>query len=135
MKLWIHLNFAGNCAQAFDFYERHLGGKLLMLMRQDEAPGASTRAGGEPPVLHARMELGTSTLLGNDVPANIHKPMRSAYLYLAVDSTEEAEKIYGLLAEGGEVFTPLQETFFATRFSQFRDRFGTLWMLLHERPR
>jgi len=28
---------------------------------------------------------------------------------------------------------PLQETFFATRFSQLRDRFGVLWSIIHER--
>ena len=28
----------------------------------------------------------------------------------------------------------MQETFFATRFAQFRDKFGTLWMILHEKP-
>jgi uncharacterized glyoxalase superfamily protein PhnB len=41
MKLFTHLNFAGNCAQAFHYYEQNLGGKILMLMKQSEAPGAS----------------------------------------------------------------------------------------------
>jgi PhnB protein len=59
--------------------------------------------------------------------------MRSAYLYLSVDSAEEAERVYGLLMEGGEVYMPLQETFFASRFSQLRDQFGTLWTLINER--
>jgi PhnB protein len=29
---------------------------------------------------------------------------------------------------------PMQETFFATRFGQLRDRFGINWMIIHERP-
>jgi PhnB protein len=77
--------------------------------------------------------VGGSVLLGNDVPVERHQPMRSAYLYLAVGSVEEAERIYGALAEGGETYMPLQETFFASRFSQLRDRFGVLWTLIHER--
>jgi PhnB protein len=28
----------------------------------------------------------------------------------------------------------MQETFFAGRFVQIRDRFGINWMILHERP-
>jgi PhnB protein len=28
----------------------------------------------------------------------------------------------------------MQETFFATRFGQLRDRFGINWMIIHERP-
>jgi len=27
----------------------------------------------------------------------------------------------------------MQETFFATRFAQLRDRFGINWMIVHER--
>jgi PhnB protein len=60
------------------------------------------------------------------------QPMRSVYLSLNVDT--EAEWIYKLLSDGGEIFMPMQETFFASRFGQFRDRFGISWMILHERP-
>jgi PhnB protein len=134
MKLFTQLNFPGNCAQAFQYYEQNLGGKLLMLMRQSEAPGANRTSEGKDPVIHARLELGETVLMGNDVPPDHHQPMRSVYLYLGVDSAEEAERIYNLLVKGGEAYMPLQETFFASRFSQLRDQFGTLWTLIHERP-
>jgi PhnB protein len=39
--------------------------------------------------------------------------------------------VYALLSDGGEVFMPMEETFFATRFAMLRDKFGTSWMLLH----
>jgi PhnB protein len=134
MKLFTHLNFPGNCEQAFRYYEQNLGGKLLMLMRQSEAPGASRSSQGEDAVIHARMELGGNVLMGNDVPSDHHQPMRSVYLYLGVDSTEEAERIYSLLVKDGEAYMPLQQTFFASRFSQLRDKFGVLWTLIHEQP-
>src|ERR1700733_89247 len=127
MKLCTHLNFPGNCAQAFHFYEQNLGAKLLMLMRQSKAPGANRKTEDEDPVIHARMELGGTVLVGNDVPPERHQPMRSVYLYLGVDSAEEAERIYTLLVQGGEAYMPLKETFYASRFSELRDRFGTLW--------
>ena len=38
------------------------------------------------------------------------------------------------LSMGGQVFMPMQETFFASRFGQVRDRFGINWMILHQRP-
>jgi PhnB protein len=60
--------------------------------------------------------------------------MRSVYLYLSLDSTAEAERVHKLLAEGGEIFMPMEETFFATRFSMLRDRFGVSWSIIHERP-
>jgi PhnB protein len=134
MKFFTHLNFPGNCAQAFHYYEQNLGGKILTLMKRSEAPGASRNPEGEDLVLHARMEIGGTVLIGNDVPSDRFRPMRSAYLYLGVDSVEDAERIYSLLVESGHAYMPLQETLFASRFSQLRDQFGTLWTLIHERP-
>jgi len=130
MQLHTYLNYGGNCEQAFRFYEQHLGGTITMLMRHDEQPAPSE----VPPewkgkVLHARMTLGGTALLGADIPS--YQPMRSAYLSLSVSSDEEAERVYGLLSDGGQIFMPIQETFFASRFAMLRDRFGTSWMLLH----
>jgi len=136
MKLLTYLNYGGNCAQAFRFYEEHLGGEIKMMMKHGEMPGASD----VPPewsdaILHARIDLGGTELLGADVPPERFQPMRSAYLTLVVDSSEEAERIYALLSEGGQIFMPMEETFFAFRFAMLRDRFGTSWMLIHEKPR
>ncbi len=105
-----------------------------MLMKQSQAPGAAPNTGGEDPVLHARIQIGEAILIGNDVPPDRFQPVRSVYLYLSVDSAQEAERIYGLLIKGGEAYMSLQETFFASRFSQLRDQFGALWTLIHERP-
>jgi PhnB protein len=41
MKLHTYLNYGGNCAEAFRFYEKHLGGKIIMMMKQGEQPGPS----------------------------------------------------------------------------------------------
>ena len=59
--------------------------------------------------------------------------MRSAYLSLSVDSVEEAERVYALLTDGGQIFMKMEETFFASRFAMLRDRFGTSWMILGPR--
>ena len=136
MQLHTFLNYGGNCAQAFRFYEEHLGGKITMLMNRGQMPNANE----VPPessdsILHARMTLGETELLGADVPPNRFLPMRSVYLSLSVDSTAEAERIYALLSDGGQIFMPMEETFFAFRFAMLRDQFGTSWMILHERPR
>ena len=136
MKLYTQLNFGGNCEEAFHFYEEHLGGRITMMMKASDLPPQAPRPPGSPEaVIHARMTVAGVELIGNDVPQNYFKPVRSAYLYLAVDSADAADKIYKALAEGGEVSLPIAETFFATRFAQLRDRFGTLWTILHERPR
>lgn len=132
MKLDIYLNYDGKCEQAFRFYERHLGGKITMMMRHGEGPEqANVPADRKLAILHARIEIGTMVLMGADIPGA--EPMRSAYLTLSADSAEEAERIYALLSDDGQIFMKMEETFFASRFAQLRDKFGTSWMLLHER--
>jgi PhnB protein len=134
MQLYTYLNYGGNCRQAFEFYAEHLGGKILMLQTHGEAPGSGNASPEmKDAVLHARIKLGGTTIFGADVPAERFQPMRSAYLSLSVDSSAEAERIYALLSDGGQIFMKMEETFFAHRFAMLRDRFGTSWMLLHER--
>ena len=135
MNVDTYLNFGGNCAEAFRFYEENLGGKIGMIMTFDQMPGPNQAPPGmEKGVLHAQIEIGGTRLMASDVPAERFQPMRSAYICLHADSDADAERFYGLLSEGGEVFLALQETFFATRYAQLRDRFGVLWMVIHEKP-
>lgn len=133
MKLTTYVNFAGTCAEAFRYYEKHLGGKIGMMMTHGQAPDQSrVNPEWKEAVLHARISLGGTELSAADIPNA--QPMRSAYLTLGVDSDVEAERIFSALSDGGQVLMPMEETFFASRFGQVRDRFGINWMILHERP-
>jgi len=131
MQLHTYLNFGGNCEQAFRFYEQHLGGKITMMMRHGEQPNSSSVAAEwRNAVLHARITLGGTELLGADIPPDRFQPIRSAYLSLTFDSDADAERAYALLSDGGQIYMPLETTFFASRFAMLRDRFGTSWMIL-----
>jgi PhnB protein len=135
MKVRTYLNYGGNCKQAFEFYEKNLGAKITSMMTFDQMPDPSQA----PPnmakaVLHARLNLGDAEIMASDAPPERFQPMRSAYISLSADSTPEAERIYKLLADGGEIFMPMAETFFAQRFGMLRDKFGTSWMVIHEKP-
>jgi PhnB protein len=133
MRVYTQLNFGGNCEEAFQFYEANLGGEILMMMRQDQAPGSNATGDAGKAIIHARLAIGDTVLIGNDVPSSVFQKIRSVYIYLSVDSSEEAERVYKLLAQDGEIYMPLAETFYATRFSQLRDRFGVSWSIIHER--
>ena len=131
MKLDIYVNYKGNCREAFQFYEKHLGGKIIMMSTFNEMPDSSNiPEERKNDILHARIEIGNTLIMGADIPHA--EPMRSAYLTLSVDSIEEAERIYKVLADGGEIFMKLEQTFYASRFAMLRDKFGTNWMLLCE---
>jgi PhnB protein len=132
VQLDVYLNFAGNCREAFHFYERHLGGRITMMMTHGEGPNAANLpADQRDAIIHARITIGRTVVMGADIPKA--EPMRSAYLTLSTESEQEAERMYALLSEGGQIFMKMEKTFFANRFAMLRDRFGTSWMLLHER--
>ena len=131
MKLDVYLNYAGTCEEAFRFYEQHLGGRIVMSMKHSDAPQSGVPPEWRDKVLHAQLELGGSRIRGADIPNA--EPMRSAYVTLGLESAEEAERVYALLSDGGQIFMKMEQTFFASRFAMLRDRFGTSWMLLHER--
>jgi PhnB protein len=135
MRLHTFLNYGGNCEQAFRFYEKHLGGKVTMMMTHGQAPNTKDAPPNQTnAILYARMRIGETDLMGSDVPPERFQPMRSAYLSLSVNSIEEAERIVALLSEDAEILMPMQETFFAFRFAMLRDKFGTSWMIINERP-
>ena len=130
MKLAIYVNYRGTCEDAFLFYAEHLGGKITELVRHAEMGHPGVPADWGRKVVHARMELAGTVVQGADIPTA--EPMRSAYLSLSLGSEAEAERVYALLTDGGEVFMKMERTPFANRFAMLRDRFGTSWMLLHQ---
>ena len=130
MKLDVYVNYRGTCEEAFRFYEQQLGGRITGRVRHGEQPNPRMPADWKEKILHARIEIGGTVLMGADIPQS--EPMRSAYLALTLDSEAEAERVYALLTDGGEIFMKMERTPFANRFAMLRDRFGTSWMLLHQ---
>jgi PhnB protein len=87
-----------------------------MMMTHGQAPDQSkVNPSWKNAVLHARVSIGGTELLGAEIPSA--QPMRSAYLSLSVESDADAERIFSALSDGGEVFMPMQETFFAVGVS------------------
>lgn len=133
MKMNTYVNFAGKCAEACRYYEKHLGAKIGMMMTHGQGPDAGRWSPEwREAVLHARIHIAGTELMAADIPNA--EPMRSAYLSLGTDSDGEAERVFAALSDGGQVLMAMQETFFASRFGQVRDRFGINWMIVHERP-
>lgn len=135
MKTHPYLNFGGNCAEALRFYQQHLGAKIEMMMTYGQSPDQTVvTPENKDFVLYAQLALGQTHIKASDVAPDRFQPIRSVYLTLEVTSDAEAERIFGVLSESGQVYMPLVETFFATKFAQLRDRFGVSWMVIHERP-
>lgn len=133
MQLIPYLNFAGDCRQAFDFYQRVLHGRILAQMTYGESP----MAGQMPPgsgalIMHAHLQAGSAELMGADGPSPQAAEAASGIcINVMVDDSGEAERIFHALAEGGEVTLAMAETFWAHRFGMLVDRYGKPWMVNH----
>jgi PhnB protein len=130
MKLNPHLNFNGNCAVAYKFYEQHLGAKTLFSITY----GASPMAGEFPAeyadkIMHATIEIGDVTVMGADSPPGYYQEPNGFCISLSFDDVAEAERVFNALAENGKVNMPLQQTFWAKKFGMLIDQFGIPWMV------
>lgn len=135
MDVTVHLDYDGDCEEAFRFYEDLLGGKIESMMRWDEMPGGSSA----PPemakkIMHASMKLANTTLMGADAAPGRYAAPQGVTVSIGVESGSEAERIFAALAEGGRVTMPMDQTFFASHFGMCVDRFGIPWMVVCEKP-
>ena len=135
MQTASHLHFNGNCREAFDFYAKTLGGRVVFSMTYGEAPGAQqTTSESRNKIIHARIDFGGQFLLGCDTPAGHYHPPQGFNVMANVEKPAEAQRIFRALAEGGQITMPFEETFWAHRFGMCTDRFGVPWMVNCEKP-
>ena len=133
MKINPYLTFDGTCEQAMRFYAEALRGELGMLMRFRDSPGCEEL----PPdlIMHARLNVGDEVLMASDNhPAFPYEGIKGCSISLNVDSPEEAQRVFDVLAGGGKVEMPLAETFWARSFGMLKDRFGVAWMINCAKP-
>jgi PhnB protein len=130
MKLNPYLTFDGNCEEAFKAYEKILGGEIVAMMPHEGTPAEGhVPAEWRKKIIHARLVIDGTVLMGSDAPADRYKPMQGFTVTLNIKEPAEAERVFNALAEGGSVLMPLADTFWAKKFGMATDRFGTPWMI------
>ncbi len=130
MQLNSYLIFNGQCEAAFHFYQQTLGGKIEAMIPHAGTPAEShVPAEWASKIMHARLTVGASTLMGSDAPPERYEPAKGCSVNIGVHDPAEAERIFQTLAENGSIYMPLEKTFWATRFGMLVDRFGIPWML------
>lgn len=131
-----YLNFDGNCREAFECYEKLLGGKIEMMMRFADMPDmpqsndVSEGCGFSPDgIMHASLSFGGGTLMGSDAPEGRYQQPQGFFVQLQIESLSQAQQTFEALAEGGQVLMPFAETFWAEGFGMLVDTFGIPWMV------
>ena len=128
MEWSVHLVFAGNCEEAFRFYERVLGGKIVGMLAYSASPAAAeVPAEWREKIVHATVLIGGKQLSGADVVPEQYVAPQGFFLLIDAAGAAEAERTFAALAEGGAVRMPLQKTFWSPAFGVVVDRYGVPW--------
>jgi PhnB protein len=131
MSLQPYLFFDGRCDEALDFYKKAIGAKVDMLMRFKEAPDQSMISpGSADKVMHAAVHIGDTQVLMSDGHCQGKANFQGFGLAVSVKDEAEADKMFGALANAGQVTMPMAKTFFSPRFGMVTDKFGVLWMIM-----
>lgn len=133
MQVQPYLFFEGRCEEALNFYRQALGAEVTMLMRykdnpEPQAPGMCP-PGSENKVMHSSFNIGQTMLMASDGLCQGKPSFQGFSLSLTVADAAEAERLFGVLADGGQVQMPLGKTFFSPMFGMTADRFGVSWMI------
>jgi PhnB protein len=135
MKSYPYLSFNGQCAEAFRYYEKVLGGKVIMKMTWGESPMAKeTPADWGGKIMHAHFEVDGHSIAGADAPPGQYSKPQGICVTLDITDPAEADTVFESLADGGSVQMAIQETFWAKRFGIATDKFGIPWMINCGKP-
>ena len=128
-----YLFFDGSCEEALAFYKNAIGAELNMLMRYKDCPEPldpkMVPPGSEDRVMHASFKVGDTTIMASDGSPAQRSQFQGFALSLQPANPAEADRLFGALAEGGQVRMPMGKTFFSPRFGMVADKFGVLWMI------
>jgi PhnB protein len=130
MRVNPYLSFPGTCREAFTFYAAVLNGKLSDMLTHDGMPsGMDIPDGWGPKILHAQLVVGNTVIMGSDTPPPHYVTPAGFWVSISIDSPAAADKVFAALSDGGTIFMPIKETFWAVRFGMTIDRFATPWMV------
>jgi PhnB protein len=127
MQLANYLFFTTMCEQALDFYARCGLGKVTTLVRYGDNGMPVPHEAFRGKIMHSRFEGPGVLFYASD--NHDAEPMRGSAHILMMDDKESTDRLFGLLAEGGLVTTPLGVQPWGDYYGKLTDRFGVQWML------
>ncbi|MHA2253627.1 MAG: VOC family protein [Candidatus Kariarchaeaceae archaeon] len=125
-QLTVYLIFNGNCKEALSFYETCLDGKIVSMTTYKDSP-VEFATENDHLIFDSHFQADDFILRASDSP-NETSIGRNFALFVSFSSSEELDKVFTKLAEGGSVTMPLAETS-GVQFGMLVDKFGIQWML------
>lgn len=133
-KLNPYLNFNGQCREALTFYQECFEGDLEFQKVAESPMAAKMPSEKGPLILHGALSKdGHTLLMGSDMIGNALHAGNSIMLCVNCSSDQEINTIFNRLSAGGQVKTPLHQSFWGATYGELKDRFGMDWMLNYTR--
>ena len=133
MQIQPYLFFEGRTEEALGFYRKALGAEVTAMMRFRESPEPQHNPpGSAEKVMHASFTVAGNTIMASDGRSSGAARFDGFALSLMPRDRATADRIFGALAEGGEVVMSLEKTFWSPAFGVMKDRFGVTWMVTLE---
>jgi PhnB protein len=128
MDFSLHLVFDGQCRAAFEFYADVFRGQIGTMLTYGDSPMASdVPTEHHSRIVHASLTVAGRELAGADVLPDDFEQPQGFYVLLHPKEPVESERVFGRLAEGGEIRIPLQKAFWSPSYGSLVDRFGVPW--------
>ena len=133
MQVQPYLQFDGRCEEALEFYKKALGAQVEVMMRFNQSPEqhpGMCAPGNEDKIMHSCFRIGDTQIMASDGRAEGKPVFQGFALSVSARDAADADRMFGALADGGQVQMPLSKTFFSPRFGMVADRFGMGWMVI-----
>ncbi len=128
MSLSFHIDFNGQCREAFEFYAEHLKGTIgTMLEFKDSPVSESVSKEWQHKIVHANILIEGIELAGADVKPEQYQKPKGFNILLGLNTENAVKSIFNQFSVGGEVIFPPQKTFWSPCYAIVVDRFGVAW--------
>lgn len=134
MKFIQKLCFDKGSEDAIHFYQKVFGCRIQSLIYYKDAVAngwASPCPEIDNTVYHSEIFFGDMEVRFSDLSSqdDVELTRKTEHL-IGMDTAEEVEKTFALLAEGGEVVSPLERPPYMIIIGSVRDKYGILWTLM-----
>lgn len=130
MSLSFHIDFNGQCQEAFEFYAANLQGEIGTMLQVKNSPIAqSSSADWQHKIVHANISIQGVELSGADVKPEQYQKPKGFNLLLGLDTEESVTSAFNQLSINGEIIFPPQKTFWSPCYAIVVDRFNVPWKI------
>jgi PhnB protein len=127
MQLSNYLFFTTGCEQALAFYTQCGLGRMVEALRYGDGGMPVHNEAMRGRIMHAKFEGPGVLFYASD--NDDAEPMRGSAHILMMDDREQTQALFGRLAEGATITTPLGIQPWGDFYGKLTDRFGVQWML------